>query len=71
VENALDQAPDLELVEELVARTAGSDLAVTLRLEGAREAFPVQVLQATARIVREDLTTRRGRCRLSAEDQSL
>jgi signal transduction histidine kinase len=55
-ENALGEAPDLELVEELVARAAGSGLAVTLRLEGAREGFPAQVVQAATRVVREGLT---------------
>ncbi len=55
-ENAIGEAPDLELVEELVARAAGTGLDVTLRLEGTREGLPTQVVQATTRIVREGLT---------------
>jgi signal transduction histidine kinase len=55
-EDALSQAPDLQLVEELVARASGSGLAVTLRLEGAREGFSAQVVQAATRVVREGLT---------------
>jgi len=55
-ENAIGEAPDLELVEELVARAAGTGLDVTLRLEGTRDGLPTQVVQATTRIVREGLT---------------
>jgi signal transduction histidine kinase len=55
-ENAIGQAPDLELVEELVARAAGTGLDVTLRLEGTREGLPATVAQISTRIVREGLT---------------
>ena len=49
-------APDLALVEELVARAAGSGLSVTLRLEGDREGLPAPVAQAAYRVVQEGLT---------------
>ena len=39
-EDAIGEAPDLALVEELVARAAGSGLDVTLRLEGDRDGLP-------------------------------
>ena len=39
-ERAIGPAPDLALVEELVARAAGSGLDVKLRLEGEREGCP-------------------------------
>lgn len=55
-EDAIGEAPDLELVEELVARAAGSGLDVTLRLEGRRDGLPSAVAQAATRIVRESLT---------------
>ncbi len=42
-EDAIGPAPDLALVEELVARAAGSGLDVTLRLEGEREGLPAEV----------------------------
>ena len=47
------QRPDLALVEELVARAAGSGLDVTLRLEGEREGYPVAVVQVAYRVVQE------------------
>jgi signal transduction histidine kinase len=49
-------APDLGLVEELVARAGGSGLDVTLRLEGDREQLPPEVAQAAYRVVQEALT---------------
>ncbi|MEA2448410.1 MAG: hypothetical protein QOG63_342 [Thermoleophilaceae bacterium] len=55
-EDAIGPAPDLTLVEELVARAAGSGLDVTLRLEGAREGLPAPLVQAAYRVVREGLT---------------
>ncbi|HEY5261236.1 MAG TPA: histidine kinase [Solirubrobacteraceae bacterium] len=55
-ENAIGEAPDLELVQEIVARAAGTGLDVTLRLEGTREGLPADVVQAATRIVREGLT---------------
>ena len=55
-ENATSPAPDLALVEELVARAAGSGLNVRLRLEGEREGLPVSVVEAANRVVREGLT---------------
>ncbi len=53
---AIGPAPDLALVEELVARAAGSGLSVTLRLEGEREGLPAPVAQAAYRVVQESLT---------------
>ncbi len=44
-ENAIGQAPDLELVEQLVASAAGTGLDVTLRLEGTREGLPAPVVR--------------------------
>lgn len=55
-EGAIGPAPDLALVEELVARAAGSGLDVTLRLEGEREGLPAPLGQAAYRIVQEGLT---------------
>lgn len=49
-------APDLALVEELVARAASTGLDVTLRLEGPREGLPGAAVQAVYRVVREALT---------------
>jgi signal transduction histidine kinase len=54
--DAIGQAPDLALVEELVARGAGSGLDVTLRLEGEREGLPASVAQIAYRVVQEGLT---------------
>ena len=53
---AIGPAPDLTLVEELVARAAGSGLDVTLRLEGEREGLAAPVVEAAYRIVQEGLT---------------
>jgi signal transduction histidine kinase len=55
-DTAIGPAPDLALVEELVARAAGSGLDVTLRLEGEREGLPAEVAEAAYRIVQEGLT---------------
>jgi len=55
-ENAIGPAPDLALVEELVARAAGSGLDVTLRLEGEREGLPSEVGETAYRVVQEGLT---------------
>ena len=55
-EDAIGPAPDLGLVEELVARAAGSGLEVTLRLEGSREGLPAPFVDAAYRVVQEGLT---------------
>ena len=55
-DDAIGQAPDLTLVEELVARAAGTGLDVTLRLEGSREGLPASAVQTVYRVVRESLT---------------
>ena len=55
-EEAIGPAPDLALVEELVARAAGSGLDVTLRLEGEREGLPAPVAEAAYHVVQEGLT---------------
>ncbi|HEX5922855.1 MAG TPA: histidine kinase [Baekduia sp.] len=55
-EHAIGPAPDLALVEELVARAAGSGLDVTLRLEGGREGLPTHAAEAAYRVVQEGLT---------------
>jgi signal transduction histidine kinase len=54
--DAIGPAPDLSLVEELVARAVGSGLDVTLRLEGEREGLPAPVTELAYRIVQEGLT---------------
>jgi signal transduction histidine kinase len=55
-ERAIGPSPDLTLVEELVARAAGSGLKVTLRLEGEREGLPAPLGEAAYRVVQEGLT---------------
>jgi len=55
-EKAIGHAPDLALVEELVARAAGSGLDVTLRLEGERQGLPAPVGEAAYHVVQEGLT---------------
>jgi signal transduction histidine kinase len=55
-EGAAGPAPDLGLVEELVARAAGSGLDVTLRLEGEREGLAAHAVEAAYRVVQEGLT---------------
>jgi signal transduction histidine kinase len=55
-EDATGPAPDLALIEELVARSAGSGLDVTLRLEGDRDGLPADVVEVAYRVVQEGLT---------------
>jgi signal transduction histidine kinase len=55
-EKAIGPAPDLALVEELVARAAGSGLDVSLRFEGEREGLPASVTETAYRVVQEGLT---------------
>jgi signal transduction histidine kinase len=55
-EDAIGPAPDLHLVEELVARAAGSGLDVQLRLQGEREGLPTAAVEAAYRVVQESLT---------------
>ena len=55
-DGALAAAPDLALVEQLVARAAGSGLSVTLRLEGEREGLPASAVDAVCHVVQEGLT---------------
>ncbi len=55
-ERATGAAPDVALVEELVARAAGSGLDVRLRLEGDRENLRPELGQAAYRVVQEGLT---------------
>jgi signal transduction histidine kinase len=49
-------APDLALVQELVARAAGSGLDVTLRLEGPLDDIPGPTAATAYRVVQESLT---------------
>ncbi|MGZ4203065.1 MAG: sensor histidine kinase, partial [Thermoleophilaceae bacterium] len=55
-EDAIGPAPDLALVEELVARAAGSGLDVRLQLEGEREGLPAEVGETAYHVVQEGLT---------------
>jgi signal transduction histidine kinase len=55
-EEAIGPAPDLAMVEELVARASGSGLDVTLRLTGEREGLPTEVVETAFRVVQEGLT---------------
>jgi signal transduction histidine kinase len=55
-EDAIGPAPDLALIDELVARAAGSGLAVTLRFEGEREGFAAELVEVAYRVVQEGLT---------------
>lgn len=55
-EDAIGPAPDLALIEELVARAAGSGLDVTLRLEGERDGIADSSVELAYRVVRESLT---------------
>jgi signal transduction histidine kinase len=55
-EGAIGPAPDLALVEELVARASGSGLDVKLRLEGEREGWPAELAEVAYRVVQEGLT---------------
>jgi signal transduction histidine kinase len=55
-EDAIGRAPDLSLVEDLIARAAGSGLDVTLCLEGEREGLPAATSELAYRIVQEGVT---------------
>jgi signal transduction histidine kinase len=55
-ERAIGPAPDLALVEELVARASGSGLDVKLRLEGEREGWPAEIAELAYRVVQEGMT---------------
>jgi len=55
-EHAIGPAPDLALVEELVARAAGSGLDARLRVEGQREGLPAPFAEVAYRVVQEGLT---------------
>src|SRR4051812_17659604 len=55
-EEAIGPAPDLTVVEEIVARAAGSGLDVTLRLEGERDGLDAEAAQTACRVVQEGLT---------------
>ncbi|HWH93353.1 MAG TPA: histidine kinase [Baekduia sp.] len=55
-EDAIGAAPDLSLVEDLVARAADSGLDVTLRLEGEREGLPAVTSELAYRVVQEGVT---------------
>jgi signal transduction histidine kinase len=55
-EEEIGPAPDLALVEELVARASGSGLDVTLRLDGDREGLPAAIGEAAYHVVQEGLT---------------
>ena len=48
--------PDLRLVEDLVARAAGTGLDVSLELTGDRENLPESVVQTAYRVVQESVT---------------
>lgn len=50
------QAPDLSLIDEMVARAAGTGLGVTCRFEGDRDGVPAAVAHAAFRVVQEGLT---------------
>lgn len=56
VEGYAAPAPDIAVVEELVAHAAASGLTVSLRLEGEREGLPEIVGQTAYRVVQEGLT---------------
>lgn len=55
-DSAIGEAPDLTLVEELIAHAAGTGLDVTLRLEGERDGLPAAVVGLAYRVVQESLT---------------
>ncbi|UTI63471.1 histidine kinase [Paraconexibacter antarcticus] len=55
-EEEVADAPDLALVQELVARAVGTGLDVTLRLEGDHAALPASAVRSTFLVVREGLT---------------
>jgi signal transduction histidine kinase len=55
-DDAFAAAPDLTVIEELIARAAGTGLDVTLRLQGPRDGLPAPTVQTAYRVVRESLT---------------
>jgi signal transduction histidine kinase len=55
-DGAIGEPPDLAVLEEIVARAAGSGLDVTLRLEGERDGLPADVVRVACRVVQEGLT---------------
>jgi signal transduction histidine kinase len=55
-EDAIGTAPDLSLVEDLVARAADTGLDVTLRLEGEPEGLPAATSEMAYRVVQEGVT---------------
>jgi len=55
-EDAIGPAPDLALIEELVARAASNGLAVTLHLDGDFQQLPAPVAQTAYHVVQEGLT---------------
>jgi signal transduction histidine kinase len=55
-QHAIGDAPNLSLVEELIAHAAGSGLDITLRLEGEREGVPAASAELAYRIVQEGIT---------------
>ena len=55
-EDAIGAEPDLSLVEDLVARAAGTGLDITLRLEGEREGLPAATSELAYRVVQEGVT---------------
>ena len=54
-EEPIGPAPDLALIQELVARAAGSGLAITLRLEGEREGLPAALVAIAYRVGQEGI----------------
>jgi len=50
------EAPDLSLIDEVIARAARSGLAVTCRFEGDRDGIPGPAAHAAFRVVQEGLT---------------
>jgi signal transduction histidine kinase len=50
------EAPDLSLIDEVIARAARSGLAATCRFEGDRDGIPAPVAHAAFRVVQEGLT---------------
>jgi signal transduction histidine kinase len=55
-ERAAGADADIALVEDLVARAAGSGLDVTLALEGERDGLPPETARLAYRVVQEGLT---------------
>ena len=55
-EDAIGRAPDLSLIEDLVARASSTGLDVTLCLEGERERLPAETSELAFRIVQEGVT---------------